>query len=548
MYATESTEAPRKSSVGKKLAWTALLGTTAYAGATYAALKNEAFYDTYTTYIPGGEKLLDAIEDALEDDEVKNAFNKVKGVTDQAQKYGTILKEYGVKTKETTMDWYEYISDAIAQFKGEKEAPKMPGSGYSKLPKPKKQQPVFSNVLSSDTPAQVPKFEAVGDKTIDSLAETVQGLVVMLNEAGMNGHAKRLADYASREIESLQKGYKLIQQEQEIVLKSLKELSADTDRASTKLEEHCHNVEEKVQSLRQRSIDRVAEKKEKMKKDFVAETAAMQKELTDIAARELEAQKKEYLAALTKELSERAVEIQRQYIREVRHQVEAERGGKLACIEDVAVKQRTFEQLACENAEQLDDSQKAHKLLVAIDALKRAAYSGNKQAFLEELQALLRISAPSNPFADATEKRNDALVQVVASSISETVARHGISSAAQLTTRFATVAAEVRRASLIPEENSSMISHIISLILSKLMFTKQGLVPGEDIEARLARAEYYLVQEGDLESAAREVNQLTGWPKHLASDWLDAARRHLEIKQALEVSLYITLSCPLPAY
>jgi mitofilin len=77
---------------------------------------------------------------------------------------------------------------------------------------------------------------------------------------------------------------------------------------------------------------------------------------------------------------------------------------------------------------------------------------------------------------------------------------------------------------------------MISITLSKLMFKKHGLVPGEDIEARLARAEYYL-KENDLDSAAREMNQLQGWPKKLASGWVDDARKRLEVKQVVKVML-----------
>ncbi|KAG8990515.1 Formation of crista junctions protein 1, partial [Tulasnella sp. 427] len=50
----------------------------------------------------------------------------------------------------------------------------------------------------------------------------------------------------------------------------------------------------------------------------------------------------------------------------------------------------------------------------------------------------------------------------------------------------------------------------------------------------LARAEYHL-NEKDLDTAARELNQLTGWSKVLLKDWLDAARARLEVQQALEV-------------
>lgn len=32
----------------------------------------------------------------------------------------------------------------------------------------------------------------------------------------------------------------------------------------------------------------------------------------------------------------------------------------------------------------------------------------------------------------------------------------------------------------------------------------------------------------------------TGWPKALAKDWLKAARNHLEVKLALEVTIFLS--------
>ncbi|KAI5984163.1 mitochondrial inner membrane protein Mitofilin, partial [Pisolithus albus] len=61
-----------------------------------------------------------------------------------------------------------------------------------------------------------------------------------------------------------------------------------------------------------------------------------------------------------------------------------------------------------------------------------------------------------------------------------------------------------------------------------------GLTPGNDVLSVLARAEYYL-NEKDVDNAARELNQLTGTAKVLLHDWLEAARRRLEVQQALEV-------------
>ena len=68
-------------------------------------------------------------------------------------------------------------------------------------------------------------------------------------------------------------------------------------------------------------------------------------------------------------------------------------------------------------------------------------------------------------------------------------------------------------------------------------------MPGSDVLSVLARAEYYL-NEKDLDSAARELNQLKGPAKVLTSDWLDAARKRLEVLQALQVcTIFHMLLC-----
>jgi mitofilin len=47
------------------------------------------------------------------------------------------------------------------------------------------------------------------------------------------------------------------------------------------------------------------------------------------------------------------------------------------------------------------------------------------------------------------------------------------------------------------------------------------------------------MNEKDLDRAARELNQLKGTARELLHDWLEAARRRLEIQQALEVMSFL---------
>lgn len=111
----------------------------------------------------------------------------------------------------------------------------------------------------------------------------------------------------------------------------------------------------------------------------------------------------------------------------------------------------------------------------------------------------------------------------------------GVEPLADLTTWFTTsVAPQVARVALVPEHDAGVLSYLASHLLSSFRFARHGYVEGSDVLSVLARAEHHM-NEKDLDSAARELNQLKGSPRVLLSDWLEAARRRLEVQQALEV-------------
>ena len=152
------------------------------------------------------------------------------------------------------------------------------------------------------------------------------------------------------------------------------------------------------------------------------------------------------------------------------------------------------------------------------------------------LRHAARSSAPSSGASDAEKEETKAVVQDVLESIERTdVPDIGVEPLADLTTWFTTsVAPQVARVSLVPEHDAGVLSYLASHLLSSFRFSRHGYVEGSDVLSVLARAEYYM-NEKDLDSAARELNQLRGAAKELLSDWLEAARRRLEVQQALEV-------------
>ena len=133
------------------------------------------------------------------------------------------------------------------------------------------------------------------------------------------------------------------------------------------------------------------------------------------------------------------------------------------------------------------------------------------------------------------------VVRAAIASVNPAAYQNGVVTPIQLLDKFRKLEGEVRRAALLPED-AGVAAHAGNWILSKLMFRKTGLAQGTDVESVLAKTETYL-EEGDVDSAAREMNQLSGWARTLASDWLREARLLLEVDQAIEVCCFSSLVC-----
>ncbi|KAJ2451617.1 hypothetical protein EV183_003498 [Coemansia sp. RSA 2336] len=226
---------------------------------------------------------------------------------------------------------------------------------------------------------------------------------------------------------------------------------------------------------------------------------------------------------LAQELAAQRDLLERRYNRFVRARVDEERGRRLAQLDLVEAQLHELTQMAEQSGELIKQSQAVSRLGIAISAFKRAIEAtGTQQPFASELSALIAVSA-GFPATNAA-----------ASSISQALAEHGVLSLVELEDRFDAVRKEIRSVSLVPE-NGNFGSQVLSATLSKVMFEKDGLVEGSDVESVLARSSYYL-RKHDLDSATRELNQLKGWPKQLARDWISAARARLEIEQAIGVA------------
>lgn len=222
------------------------------------------------------------------------------------------------------------------------------------------------------------------------------------------------------------------------------------------------------------------------------------------------------------QLLEQAIALKKQFISEVTSRVETERNGRLAKLSDLSTSVTELEKLTADWNSVIDANLRTQHLQVAVEAVRSSLeHADRPRPFARELAALKEISS------------NDPVINAAIASINPTAYQRGVPTSAQLIDRFRRVAAEVRKAALLPED-AGVASHAASYVLSNFLFKKKGMTVGDDVESILTRTET-LLEEGNLDEAAREMNGLVGWAKTLSWDWLSEARRVLEVRQALEV-------------
>jgi len=223
---------------------------------------------------------------------------------------------------------------------------------------------------------------------------------------------------------------------------------------------------------------------------------------------------------LENELLEQAIALRRRWAREIQSQVEMERGGRLGKLAALEKALGELVGLHQDSQSVFSRAEKAKKTALAVQALKDAALN-RPGGFVNELAALKMLAG------------QDDLVRAIIASIDPEAYSRGIVSQAELAQRFQSLATELRKISLLPED-AGVAGHAASWLLSKFMFRQRGYVKGDDVDSRLARVEV-LLEAGQLEDAAREVNSFTGWGRELSRDWLREARKRLEVVQAIDV-------------
>ncbi|XP_067312872.1 MICOS complex subunit MIC60 isoform X1 [Pseudorasbora parva] len=180
-----------------------------------------------------------------------------------------------------------------------------------------------------------------------------------------------------------------------------------------------------------------------------------------------------------------------------------------------------------------EEARKAHQLWLSVEALNYTLKSAGADSPTEPLEGAvrgIRESCAENEFA-----------QALATAIPGESLSRGIYSEASLRARFYDIRRLARRVALIDETRNSLYQYFLSYLQSVLLFEREQEAPpaklaAEDLDTfKLLAYATYSIERGDLELAAKFINQLRGEAQRVAQDWLKEARLTLETKQVISL-------------
>ena len=532
-----------------------LLSALGYAGSVYYALVSDNFHDFFTEYVPFGEDAVAYFEERRYKKrfpgkdlaakqwpqtrgEQKVTIGRKSGLHPQVaeENKGSDLGQSGRHT--SALEENKLVGQKPPEKESVKDkadivegAKKVVAPAQPKAPEPKPAVPVVEKPVAAPAVVAAPVAPASTPTTVSPVDHinipqatepVVQDVVKMVNNIITAVNASPEASRFTSILSTLKGDLDNV----------IAEFTTFKDQAAHDTETKVANAHTEFDSAAKELVRRLEgemrEQESKWMEEYESERERLSEAYTQRLNAELAAAKQVAEEKAKNSLLQQEIEIQKQYSSTVKSKIEEERSGRLSKIDALASSVAELEDLTGSWNEVVDATLRTQHLQVAVQAVRQAVLdpaSDVPTPFLNELVALKEVS------------HDDPVVAAAIASIPPIAYQRGIPSPAHLIDRFRRVATEVRKASLLPED-AGVASHAASAVLSRFMFTKKsdrGLPEGEDVEATLARTEV-LLEEGDLDGAAREMNGMRGWAGVLSRDWVGEVRRVLEVRQAVEVS------------
>ncbi|KAK1594567.1 mitofilin [Colletotrichum navitas] len=515
----------------------AILSAIGFGGGVWYSRINDSFHDFFTEYVPFGEQAVLYFEEADFRKRFPSITNKLRGRDTGSQV--TVPAQSGASWRvadngEPAGRQSSAVGKAAAKVAAVKEEQRKPAQKPKVVPEPPKPapEPIKETKPAAaapergttdfkppevNEPSRFPpiapidplKIEDATEPVVQDLVHMLNDIITVINADKAHGRYYPTIDKAKGELGKVGSKIKAIK-------------SSVEQGAAAEVQSKVADFDKAANDLIARVESAMIAQEAQWRREFEDEMNKVKASYDERVKLVLQREKQLNEERLNNQLLEQALALKKEFVSEVQKHVESEREGRLGKLDELSAAVADLEKLTTGWNEVVDTNMRTQQLHVAVDAVRASLENAaHAKPFTRELVALKEIAG------------EDPVVNAAIASINPAAYQRGLSNAAQLVDRFRIVAGEVRKASLLPEE-AGVASHASSYLLSKVMFKKQGLADGDDVESILTRTQT-LLEEGNLDAAAREMNGLQGWAKTLSRDWLGEVRKVLEVQQALDV-------------
>ncbi|XP_075050210.1 MICOS complex subunit MIC60 isoform X2 [Mixophyes fleayi] len=365
-------------------------------------------------------------------------------------------------------------------------------------------------------------------KELDSITPEVQpgwkGLTGKLSTEDLNSliaHAHRRIDQLHKQLAEYR-----VREQQHIDIALEKQKLEDKRALESAVSKALEHYRSQISLEQDKKVEEVREVMEaEMRTQMRRQAAAHTDHLRDV----ISVQEQELKAEFQQGLSEKLSEQEMQFKRLSQEQLD----GFTLDINTAYARLKGIEQAVEGHAVAEEEARKAHHLWLSIEALKftlRTATGTSPTEPLESAVQGIKASCSNNEFTEA-----------LTASLPQESLHRGVYSEEALRARFYSVRNLARRVALIDETRNTLYQYFLSYLQSLLVFEPKQLKPpseltSEDMDTfKLLSYASYCIEHGDLELAAKFVNQLKGESRRVAQDWLTEARVTLETKQVIDI-------------